>query len=359
MKLAAEAERELMETDQDFDEDFSLMTGEKSKKEKNKDESISSDEDFFSSEQDVDETVECSDENSTEYKNEDNDEIIYKHLDEEFNEKSDEDIDEKINEDIDEYNHKGSDKDIEAENLDENKTKQNDEIWEDIYGRLRNKDGDIIQQNQKYIPPALRAKMELGTAMDKKRLEKLNRLKKQLKGLLNRLAESNMHNISKQIEELYMNNSRNDMNETITNLILESLASNIITPERLLMEHVMLLAVLHANVGMEIGAHFLQSTVKKFQDIFDRDVKMEDKTLDNLTNILAQLYNFKVCSSQLIYQILEKLCGKFEEKNVECLLLILRGVGFSLRKDDPIALKNFILNVQKKINEVPEEMKEK
>lgn len=72
-------------------------------------------------------------------------------------------------------------------------------------------------------------------------------------GLLNRLAESNMHNIASQIENLYMNNSRNDMSETLTGLIVESLVSEVITPERLLIEHVMLIIVLHANVGTEVG----------------------------------------------------------------------------------------------------------
>lgn len=62
-----------------------------------------------------------------------------------------------------------------------------------------------------------------------------------------------MHSISTQIENLYMNNSRNDMNETLTNLLLDSLVSTVFTPERLLLEHVMLIAILHANVGTEIG----------------------------------------------------------------------------------------------------------
>lgn len=62
-----------------------------------------------------------------------------------------------------------------------------------------------------------------------------------------------MHNISNQIEQLYLNYSRNDMNESLTQLILEMLLSSIMTPERLLMEHVLLIAVLHANVGTEVG----------------------------------------------------------------------------------------------------------
>lgn len=43
------------------------------------------------------------------------------------------------------------------------------------------------------------------------------------------------------------------MNETLTNLILESVVSPVMTPERLLLEHVMLITILHANVGTEVG----------------------------------------------------------------------------------------------------------
>lgn len=64
-----------------------------------------------------------------------------------------------------------------------------------------------------------------------------------------------MHSIATQIEELYMNNSRNDMNETLTNLMLESLVSEVITPERLLIEHILLISILHANVGTEVGKY--------------------------------------------------------------------------------------------------------
>lgn len=136
--------------------------------------------------------------------------------------------------------------------------------------------------------------MEAGMPEDKKRQEKLQRLKRTLKGLFNRLAESNMHGISRQIEEMYMNNSRNDVNDTITNLILEAVASPAHTPERLLLEHVMMITILHANVGTEVGAHFLQACVKKFNDLFNNFQEVEDKTQDNIVNVIAQLYNFQV-----------------------------------------------------------------
>ncbi|KAJ8911639.1 hypothetical protein NQ315_005984 [Exocentrus adspersus] len=179
-----------------------------------------------------------------------------------------------------------------------------------------------------------------------------------ISGLLNRLAESNMHNIASQIENLYMNNSRNDMNETLTSLITESLVSEVITPERLLMEHVILIIILHANVGTEVGAHFLQCVVKKFDEFLDANHEVENKKLDNVVNIISQLYNFKLFDAKLLYDILYKLTKKFEEKHVECILHILRSVGFTLRKDDPLALKNFILDIQKQAAHASNETKD-
>lgn len=52
------------------------------------------------------------------------------------------------------------------------------------------------------------------------------------------------------------------MNDTITNLMLESLTSTVTTPERLLIEHVLLITILHANVGTEVGKNIV--TVKTF-----------------------------------------------------------------------------------------------
>lgn len=91
-----------------------------------------------------------------------------------------------------------------------------------------------------------------------------------------------------------MSNSRNDVNEMLTKLTLESLVSPVTTADRLISEHVMLIAILHANVGTEVGAHFLMSLVKKFDELLKKSPDVEDKELDNIVAIIAHLYNFKV-----------------------------------------------------------------
>ena len=235
--------------------------------------------------------------------------------------------------------------------------------WEDIYGRKRDKDGNVLEEKkERYIPPHIRARLvaEVNNE-DPKQKEKLLRLKRQLKGSINRLAETNMYRIASDIEKLYMQNSRFDMNNTLTILINDALVNNNLAKERMVLEHTFLIALLHANIGSEIGAHFLQHFVTKFNQLIQniKSYNVENKELDNILFIIYHMYTFKIFQHNLIYEILNILTEKLCEKSVECILLALKSVGFILRKDDPVALKDLILSLQKKISESPADLQNK
>ncbi|XP_023321469.1 nucleolar MIF4G domain-containing protein 1 [Eurytemora carolleeae] len=282
--------------------------------------------------------------------------------DEEMEEEGEESGDEEI-----EDNHTEEEED-EDENDDQGEEEVEDEEgggggeWEDIYGRKRSKDGGIIKNTDsantqtgngesavsaggKYIPPAMR---KAAAAMDKKK--ELERLAKQLKGNLNRLAESNMHSIAVQIENMYSSNSRNDMNQTLYNLIYLATVSPVLTPERLVMEYIMLITILHANIGSEVGAHFIEEFVRAFNNKYSStDLTGESgKELDNIILLLSYIFNFRMISSKFLFEILNKLADSFKTKDIELILIALRSAGFILRKDDPLEMKNLILKIQNK-----------
>lgn len=56
-----------------------------------------------------------------------------------------------------------------------------------------------------------------------------------------------------------------------------------------------------------------------------------------------------------MYDIISELITNLEEKQIELLLLTFRTVGFNLRKDNPIALKNLILKVQELVNNIKDQ----
>ncbi|XP_064614113.1 nucleolar MIF4G domain-containing protein 1-like [Liolophura sinensis] len=225
-------------------------------------------------------------------------------------------------------------------------------LREDIYGRLRDEDGNVVPETKlsgAYIPPAKR--LEMAESDDSKRRLKLDRLKKQLKGLVNRVSEANIQPISSQIEEIYRTNSRADVSESLCSIITEACVSTVMTPERLTMELTMLIAILHGNVGPEVGACFVQNLAKLLKSLQGEDDN-DGKQLDNLISLFAHLYNFKVIHSLLVFDILKTFTESFAEKDIELILLLLKNVGFTLRKDDPSALKEVILQIQAKANTV-------
>lgn len=63
-----------------------------------------------------------------------------------------------------------------------------------------------------------------------------------------------MASISGQLEELYMSSSRKDMNDTLTEVLLAACVTPALMPDRLLMEHVLLVSILHHAVGLEVNA---------------------------------------------------------------------------------------------------------
>lgn len=104
-----------------------------------------------------------------------------------------------INIETKEYlNDKAETEDEESRHITSEQSDDDDEgLWEDIYGRQRDKKGNIV--SKKYVPPSARIANTNISVND----EKAHRLERQLKGILNRLAEQNMHTIGNQV--IYMN----------------------------------------------------------------------------------------------------------------------------------------------------------
>ncbi|KAH8418261.1 hypothetical protein KR222_007634 [Zaprionus bogoriensis] len=264
----------------------------------------------------------------------------------------------------------GSEEDADSDGEDETEAEDEEEqtesqFKEDIYGRRRDAEGNIVPEEtketgQKYIPPHQRALLAASEGTSAKQAELLARLQKQCKGLLNRLSEANLHKISSGIETLYMKNSRYNMNETLTKLLQEALLGRARANERMVQEHMVLLAYLHAHIGSEIGAHFLQVFVEQFDGFVKQldALEVEDKRLNNLVLILCYMYIFKIYEQSLLLELIARLASSLCEKSVECLLLIFQTVGFRLRKDDPLAFKNMMQNVQSQIAAAPLELKD-
>jgi len=74
-----------------------------------------------------------------------------------------------------------------------------------------------------------------------------------MQGLLNRLAEGNMASVASQMEQIISSTSRGDSNEVLGQLLHALAPAGSVTPPRMVAEHALLLALLHAHIGADIG----------------------------------------------------------------------------------------------------------
>eukprot|EP01117_Protostelium_nocturnum_P009064 TRINITY_DN324_c0_g1_i3.p1 TRINITY_DN324_c0_g1~~TRINITY_DN324_c0_g1_i3.p1 ORF type:complete len:485 (-),score=107.07 TRINITY_DN324_c0_g1_i3:23-1477(-) len=109
-----------------------------------------------------------------------------------------------------------------------------------------------------------------------------------------------------------------------------------------------LVAILHLLIGTEVGSALVEEIAIKFEELYLQQKSME---CSNLLILLTHFYNFQVVHCVLIYDLIKILLNRFKELDLELLLLLLKNCGFQLRSDDPSALKEIVLIVQKQVTD--------
>lgn len=262
----------------------------------------------------------------------------------------------------------------------------------------------VVAGSQKYIPPSVRRRMEEegnddtsnnnnnGTATNTTTLSKLGinteemaRLKRQVKGQLNRLTDGNISGIVKTLNDMYLHHPRQYVNETVTTTVLEAIAMQSTLSEKFLAVHAALIAALYRTAGLEFGAYFVQTLVEEFDKRYNNNNNKNNelslsssslgsstnKEAANLISMLAELYSFNIVWCGIIYDFVreflkpgattssststssekEKLGngenggGGLDEIKTELLLRILRASGPQLRSDDPRALRDIVVQL--------------
>ncbi|KAF8339977.1 armadillo-type protein [Cantharellus anzutake] len=231
----------------------------------------------------------------------------------------------------------------------------------------------------RYVPPHLRNRADGTNTLASAEILKL---KRQLKGLLNRVSEQNMETVLDEILGLYRNNRRNDVTTTIAGLIIESISSHSQLLDSFVILHATLVASLHKLIGVDFAAHLVQETITRFEDKYTlaastttnnlEEAPDASKNLDahaaslyskestNLIVLISELYNFQVISCTIVYDIIRMLLEseKLTEVSVELVLKMARNSGAQLRTDDPLALKDITEMVLKKVGDGPDGLRQ-
>ncbi|RDX91675.1 Nucleolar MIF4G domain-containing protein 1, partial [Mucuna pruriens] len=249
----------------------------------------------------------------------------------------------------------------------------------------------VKKAKEKYIAPHLRARAG-------NEPEEHTQIRRQVRGLLNRLSESNVESITGELSLIFQSVARSVASHILTEEILASCSRGPRGNQQYAAVFAAFVAGMACLVGVDFSAKFMASFAKCFEvynanksicqcvfylfpisvlvssldhllpslqcfkdyknynlHIFsaqDEYNKEDNLSLRNLTLLLSYLCIFGVCSSDLIYDFLVMLSKCLTEIDVSIILALLQCCGMKIRADDPAAMKDFILSVQNTSNKL-------
>ncbi|GAB7344472.1 hypothetical protein MBLNU457_2309t2 [Dothideomycetes sp. NU457] len=197
----------------------------------------------------------------------------------------------------------------------------------------------------KYVPPSLR---KASASED----EEMQRLRRQVQGQINRLSEANMLSILQAVEKFYQDNPRQHVTSSLINILVTSISDKTSLMDTFLILHAGFIAAIYKVIGPDFGAQVIERVTG------DLDRCLNDpasgKQANNLVSLLSELYNFQVIGPGIMFDYVRTFIQDITEENTELLLRVIRVSGGSLRQDDPSALKEIVLHIQKNTAKVGE-----
>ncbi|KXT18439.1 hypothetical protein AC579_8171 [Pseudocercospora musae] len=190
----------------------------------------------------------------------------------------------------------------------------------------------------KYVPPSLRRPTNSDT-------ETLTQLRRQIQGNLNRLSETNIISILASIQEIYAKNARQHCTTVLVELLRERVADPSDAGDNALILFAGFATALYRVIGTDFAAQLLESLVNEF----DRSQATEGKETINILSFLSNLYVLQTIGCEIIFEYIKLLLGDFTEANTVLLLRVVRIAGPQLRQDDPSALKDIVLLLQRSV----------
>lgn len=178
----------------------------------------------------------------------------------------------------------------------------------------------VAGEPSKYIPPLLR----VGAPSP---VEDLTPLRRQLQGLINRLSEANLVSILGDVEKVYQNNARQHVSTVVLDLLMGLLCDPTSLPDTFTILYGGFIAAVYKIIGIEFGAQAIQRIDKRFAQHYSSEINSDSTTkrCTNLMGLLAEMYNFQVISSNLIYDYIRLFLEDLTETSAELVLKIVRS----------------------------------
>ena len=222
---------------------------------------------------------------------------------------------------------------------------------EDIYGRR--KAANDSTGTTKYIPPALRhaqqeqnAKARGGADGDAESLAVLRKVR----GLINRMTESNLEGIVTDLATMYRNEGRSYVSTSLSKELITGSTEGPRASERFAITAAAAVASLAGlTESSEVIATFLAMLGRQLESsLKDKD----SLACSNLVRLLGCLYLSKAIKADLVFDVLDMWSdrnrGGFTEGHVVSIVGLLTVAGLALRKAEPSLMKEFVVDIHDK-----------
>ena len=193
------------------------------------------------------------------------------------------------------------------------------------------------EERSRYIPPSLRKAENNGG-------DDLVILRKQIKGLINRLSESNILSIIQKIIDFSGHYSRHKIFQVILDDMIQSIVDPAALQDTFLLLNAGFIAGLSKRFGPDFAATAIISLDGEFQQYDPKSAVTEPvgKQALNLMSLIAHLYIFQVIGNQLVTDYIRHHLRNLNEENTESLLKIVRIAGRRLSSDDANVVKDIV-----------------
>ena len=215
---------------------------------------------------------------------------------------------------------------------------------EDIYGRPIGQAQET--SSKKYVPPSKRARMESAVS---EASEDAQGIRRQVNGLMNKLSEQNRDSVVRSLKGIFDSNSHTITSNIVKDCVMASCGNPTQTMVSLIPTYASVIAALHFVIGVDVGAHMVENLAitlhKSLQRQTATDALIADKLPHNCLLLLMFLYNLRILSHKLIFDIMDIFIGADQEDKLlsevdaELLVQIFKHCGPQLRSDDPVQLR--------------------
>ncbi|GBF89357.1 hypothetical protein Rsub_02235 [Raphidocelis subcapitata] len=200
-----------------------------------------------------------------------------------------------------------------------------------------------------YVPPALRRQQEAAAAaaaagggggggggLDPA-------VERRITGLLNRLAESNLQGVVRDVAALYSSHGRRAVAAAVAERLVGAAEEGPRASEQFAAVAAAFIAGLAATArAQDVAALFLERLAAALERAYAAG---DGQGCRNLTLLLAYCYSCGLLAADCLYSFLGVLAQRFTEEDVMILAALLNAVGLQLRADDPAAMKDFVVAV--------------